>query len=593
MSDFRTVVEDYKFILYDVLRIQEKTSVTGYDELTEDTTQAILDEAEKLARDVIAPLNAVGDEGCVFKDGQVYTPPGFSDALRQLREGGWPSLECDPTYGGQGIPAVLSYCVGELFSSANMSLMMYNGLTHGAYTAILQHGNEAQKKLFLPKLVSGEWTGTMNLTEPQCGTDLRLITTKAIPAKDGSYHITGQKIFISCGEHDASENIIHLVLARIEGAPEGNKGLSLFVVPKFIPDMTGMPGKRNTVHCGSIEEKMGIHGNATCVMNYDTAQGWLIGQVNGGLKAMFTMMNEARLLVAMQGLAQASGAYQKALRYAKQRKQGQSISSGNGANKDIAPEAILVHPDVRRMLLEQKSFIEGARVFLLWGAELLDTEKKHTSPDKRENAADLVALLTPVLKGFLTDKGFEMCVQAQQVFGGHGYIKEWGVEQYVRDARIAQIYEGTNGIQAMDLVGRKLGMKNGKIILEFFEMIKVLCKQHDRDDMLKKDFLTPLKAASKDLQAACMYFMQNSIKNPNTALAGATDFMHLFGHVVLGVCWTWTGIAAQKNPNHPLSASKIATGRYYMQRVLPETALRLKRIESGCDALMDIKNEYF
>ena len=592
MPIYNPPLRDMDFILHDALKVQSQ-EIEGYAELDRDFTAAILDEAGKIARDVLAPLNLVGDrQGCVLENGVVRTPDGFKAAFDTLREGGWTGLDCDPEFGGQGMPYVIATAVGEMHSAANMALMMYPGLTHGAYSAIHAHGSDDQKATYLPKMVSGEWTGTMNLTEPHCGTDLGLLRTKAEPQEDGSYRITGQKIFISAGEHDMADNIIHLVLAKIPGGPEGVKGISLFIVPKFLVNADGSLGARNGVAVGKLEEKMGIHGNATCVMNYDGATGFLIGEAHKGLRAMFTMMNEARIGVGMQGLSQAAAAYDNAAAYARDRLQGRAVTGAAAPDKPADP--LIVHPDIRRMLMDQKAFVEGARMFALWGATMID--RSHRMDDKA--AEGLISLLTPVIKGFLTDKGYQAATQAQQVFGGHGYIEEQGMSQFVRDARIAMIYEGANGVQALDLVGRKLAADGGKPAMAFFEMVKTFIKANEGDEALKTGFLDPLKAASKDLQAAAMFFMQHGMKNPNAALAGSTDFLHLFGHVCLGFAWAQMAAAA----NAALAAgvsdedfyrNKIRTGRYYMARLLPETALHLARIQSGPEPVMDLPAEAF
>ncbi|MFD0981175.1 acyl-CoA dehydrogenase C-terminal domain-containing protein [Tropicimonas aquimaris] len=592
MPSYTAPVNDIQFVLHALLKASAQ-DIPGYDELEADFTAAVLEEAGKIAGNVLAPLNAVGDaEGCVLENGVVRTPSGFKDAFEQMKQGGWTALDCDPEYGGQGMPVLLGTAVGELFSGANQAFTMYQGLTHGAYSAIHAHGTDAQKAKWLPKMVSCEWTGTMNLTEPHCGTDLGLMRTKAVPQEDGSYRISGQKIFISAGDHDMSENVVHLVLAKIPGGPEGIKGVSLFIVPKFLVDDEGNIGARNGVSVGKLEEKMGIHGNSTCVMNYDEAEGYLLGQEHKGMRAMFTMMNEARLGVAMQGMAQAEAAYQNAVIYAKDRLQGRAVTGAE--NPDGPADPLIVHPDIRRNLLDQKSFVEGARAFMLWGAYLLD--KSHRSGDAE--AEGLISLLTPVLKGFLTDRGLDMTVQAQQVYGGHGYIEEWGMSQFVRDARITQIYEGANGVQALDLVGRKLAADGGKHVMGFFELVKGFIKENEGDEALKKDFLEPLKSASKDLQAAGMFFMQNGMKNPNAALAGSYDFMHLFGHVCLGLMWARMAKAATEalasgEGNASFYETKLATGRYYMARQLPATKMHLARIESGAAPVMDLAAEAF
>ncbi|MEM1073935.1 MAG: acyl-CoA dehydrogenase C-terminal domain-containing protein [Pseudomonadota bacterium] len=586
MPSYTAPTKDLQFVLHDVLHVTEQ-SIPGYDELEADFTSAILEEAGKLTSEVLAPLNVVGDkQGCTLENGVVRTPEGFKEAFEQVREGGWPGLDMPEEFGGQNMPYVVGTAVGEMFSSANMAFTMYQGLTHGAASAILAHGSDEQKQTYLPNMVSCEWTGTMNLTEPHCGTDLGLMRTKAEPQADDTYKITGQKIFISAGEHDMSENIIHLVLAKISGAPEGIKGVSLFIVPKFIVKEDGSLGERNAVAVGKIEEKMGIHGNSTCVMNYDGATGYLLGEEHKGMRAMFTMMNEARLGVGMQGVSQAEVAYQNALEYAKDRLQGRDVTGVK--NPDGPADPLIVHPDIRRSLMDQKSFAEGARAFILWGATMIDAS--HRADD---TAADgLVSLLTPVIKGFLTDQGYDMTIKAQQVYGGHGYIEEWGMSQFARDARIAMIYEGANGVQALDLVGRKLAQDGGKHVMAFFELVKAFIKDNaGQDEAFDRDFLDPLKTASKDLQAAGMYFMQNGMKNPNNALSGSYDFMHMFGHVCLGLMWAKMGKAAQDAlANGASDASfyetKVATGRYYMARQLPATALHLSRIQSGADPVM-------
>ncbi|AXX98705.1 acyl-CoA dehydrogenase C-terminal domain-containing protein [Profundibacter amoris] len=592
MPSYTAPIKDVQFLLHDLLDVSHN-DIPGYDELEADFTGAVLEEAGKVASEVLAPLNPVGDvEGCKLENGLVSTPTGFKDAFEVMKEGGWTGLDCDPDYGGQGMPYVLNTAVGEIFSGANQAFTMYQGLTHGAYSAIHAHGTDEQKAKFLPKMVTCEWTGTMNLTESHCGTDLGLMRTKAVPQDDGSYKITGEKIFISAGDHDLSENTIHLVLAKIPGGPEGIKGVSLFIVPKYIVKDDRSLGDANGVSVGSIEEKMGIHGNATCVMVYNDSTGYLLGQEHKGMRAMFTMMNEARIGVGMQGLAQAEVAYQNAVIYAKDRLQGRAVTGAE--NPDGPADPIIVHPDVRRNLMDQKSFVEGGRAFLLWSANLID---RTVRADDKE-ADGLVSLMTPVVKGFLTDKGFDMTVQAQQVFGGHGYIEEHGMSQFVRDARITQIYEGANGVQALDLVGRKLAQDGGKHVMAFFDMVKTFIKENAEDEALKADFLEPLKQASKDLQGAGMYFMQNGMTNPNNALSGSYDFMHLFGHTCLGLMWARMAKAA----NAALAAgasdtafyeTKLATGRYYMARQLPATGMHLARIQTGADTVMALDAEAF
>ena len=591
MPSYTAPTKDMQFVLHDVLSVSTQ-DIPGYEELDRDFTGAVLEEAGKLGQEILHPLNAVGDsQGCTFENGVVRTPDGFKDAFDQMREGGWTALDCDPDYGGQGQAYILNTAVMEIFSSANMAFSMYQGLTHGAYSAIHAHGSDAQKAKWLPKMVTCEWTGTMNLTEPHCGTDLGMMRTKAVPQDDGTYRISGQKIFISAGDHDMSDNVIHLVLARVQGGPDGIKGVSLFVVPKFLVDEDGKVGARNGVSVGKIEEKMGIHGNSTCVMNYDEAEGYLLGQEHKGMRAMFTMMNEARLGVGLQGYAQAEIAYQNALAYALDRLQGRDVTGTKNPGGPADP--LIVHPDIRRNLMDQKSFVEGARAFVFWGATMID--RAHRNEDK--DADGLISLLTPVIKGFLTDKGFDYATAAQQVYGGHGYIEEWGMSQFARDARIAMIYEGANGVQALDLVGRKLAVDGGKHVMAFFDMVKSFCKEHGEDEAMA-GFVGPLKEASKDLQQAGMYFMQEGMKNPNAALAGSYDFMHMMGHVCLGLMWARMAKAAMdglkaEDADRDFLEAKIATGRYYMQRQLPATKMHLGRIQTGPETIMGLKATAF
>ena len=591
MPSYTAPIADMQFLLHEVLKVPA-SDVPGYGDLDPSFTSAVLEEAGKVASEVLAPLNAVGDrEGCVLENGVVRTPKGFKDAFEAMKAGGWTALDCDPDYGGQGLPYLMGTAVGEVFVAANMAFNMYQGLTHGAYSAIRTHGSDAQKAMYLPKMVACDWTGTMNLTEPHCGTDLGLMRTRAEPQKDGSYRVTGQKIFISAGEHDMAENIVHLVLAKAPGGGEGTKGISLFIVPKFLVNEDGSLGDRNALSCGKIEEKMGIHGNATCVMNYDGATGWLLGDLHKGMRAMFTMMNEARLGVGLQGYAQAEVAYQNALAYAKDRLQGRAVT---GAENPKGPaDPLIVHPDIRRNLMEQKSFVEGARALTFWAASLIDASVR--SGD--EAAEGLVSLMIPVIKGFQTDKGFEMAVAAQQVYGGHGYIEESGMSQFARDARIAMIYEGANGVQALDLVGRKLAQDGGKHVMAFFEMVKAEVKAHDGDERMKP-FADALKVASKQMQAAGMYFMQAGMKTPNAALAGSYDFMHLMGHVCLGLMWTRMAKAAlgaldEGRGDKAFLEAKLATGRFYMARQLPLCGAHLARIETGADPVMALPAEAF
>ncbi|MDE0760516.1 MAG: acyl-CoA dehydrogenase C-terminal domain-containing protein [Planktomarina sp.] len=591
MPTYFAPVKDQQFILHDVLKLST-SNIPGYSDLEQEFTGAILEESGKLACEVMAPLNMIGDtEGCHLENGVVRTPTGFKEAFEQFKAGGWAGIDMPEKYGGQYMPAVLASAVNEHFLASNQSFSMFHGLTHGAASAILTHGTEDQKDMYLPKMASCNWTGTMNLTEPQCGTDLGLMRTKAEPNKDGTFSISGQKIFISAGEHDMAENIIHLVLAKIPGGPDGIKGVSLFIVPKFMVKADGALGDRNSLSCGAIEHKMGIHGNPTCVMNYDGATGFLLGEAHKGMRAMFTMMNEARLGVGMQGLGQASIAYQNAAIYAKDRLQGRDVTGTK--NPDGPADPLIVHPDIRRSLMDQKSFVEGARALVLWGSTWIDQAHRENDAD----ADGIISLITPVIKGFLTDQGYAMTIQAQQIYGGHGYIEEWGMSQFTRDARIAMIYEGANGVQALDLVGRKLGQNAGQHAMAFFDLVKTFCKENaDIEGM--DAFVTPLKKASKDLQAAAMYFMQSGMKNPNDALAGSNDFMHMFGHVCLGLMWAKMAKAAlfaldNKATDTEFYLTKLTTGRYYMARQLPATGLHLQRITSGSDTVMGLEASAF
>ncbi|SFL35006.1 hypothetical protein SAMN03159423_1385 [Bradyrhizobium sp. NFR13] len=596
MPSYKAPLEDVGFLLNDVFQFDRYNNLPGFADASADVREAILGEAAKLSEEVLQPLNRVGDlEGCKRNDdGSVTTPKGFKEAFRQVTEGGWLGLSAPTEFGGQGLPVTLSQTVAEFQISANMAFSMYGGLTMGATAALIVHGKPEQKAKYLPKMVAGEWTGTMNLTEPHCGTDLGLLRTKAAPQADGSYKITGTKIFISAGEHDMADNIIHLVLARIEGAPAGIKGVSLFVVPKVLVNDDGSLGARNGVVCGSIEHKMGIHGNSTCVMNYDNATGWLIGEENKGMQGMFVMMNEARLGVAVQGLAQSEVAYQNAVAYAKDRLQGRSLTGPKSPDKPA--DSIMVHPDVRRTLLTIRAFNEAARAMVVWTALKSDVAHRSDDPKERQAADDHMGLMTPVLKGILTDGGFANAVSAQQMFGGHGYIAEWGMEQFVRDARIAMIYEGANGIQALDLVGRKLPRDGGRAAMTFFGEVAAFAKEHGGNEAMKP-YIDPLSNALGHLQQATMWLMNNAMAKPDNAGAGATDYMQLFGLTAFAYMWAKMAKVAQDkiatDGATPYLTTKLVTGRFFMERMLPETALHLARIQTGAATTMELPAEAF
>jgi len=598
---YRAPVEDFAFVLKDYLGLAHYGNLAGFADAPADVVDAILGEAARFAEKELLPINEAGDrEGCTYDAATktVKTPTGFKAAYKAFAAGGWTSMTGDPDYGGQGLPALLGSCVSEMFVAVNWSFAMYPGLSHGAYSALHAHGSPEQKRTYLPKLVSGEWAGTMNLTEPQCGTDLGLMRTKAESQEDGSYAITGTKIWISGGEQDLTANTVHLVLAKIPGGPEGIKGVSLFVVPKFLVNKDGSLGARNKAYCGALEHKMGIHGNATCVMNYDSATGWLVGEAHKGMRAMFTMMNEARLGVALQGLAISEIAYQNAAAFAKERRQGRALSGPKDANAPADP--IIVHPDVRRMLMDTRCFNEGARALLLWTALRGDLEHKSPDAKARENAGDMMALLTPVLKAYFTDQGFANAVKCQQVLGGAGFTKEYPLEQFVRDARIGMIYEGANGIQALDLVGRKLAANGGRAIGTFFaEIDKFLA------DTKTDKFLAPwtegLANARKELGEATDWLMTNALSDFDNAGAASHDYLYLMALTALAA--TWAGIVATakaKLDRGGLSAgenaflvAKIATARYFLLRVLPESSAHLAKLKSGAAPMMALAADAF
>ena len=597
MPQYTPPIRDTRFVLEHVVGLDRHANVEGFAVATPDTVDAVLEEGGRFVAEVLFPLNLSGDqEGCTrHPDGSVTTPAGFKEAYAKFVESGWGTLSAPEAFGGQGMPHVVSTAFQEYMVSANMAFAMYPGLAHGAIAALVVKGSPEQQAKYLPRMVSGEWGGTMNLTEPQCGTDLGLIKTKAEPQADGSYKITGTKIFISAGEHDLTDNIIHLVLAKTPGAPDSSKGISLFVVPKVMVGDDGALGARNAVSCGSIEHKMGIHGNATCVMNYDGATGWLVGEEMKGLAAMFIMMNAARLGVGLQGLGVAETAYQNAVQYAGDRRQGRALTGP--AEPQEKADTLFVHGDVRRMLMDAKAWTEGLRALCLWGALQVDLEHKAGSEEERQTAADLIGLLTPVIKGVGTDKGYEIATNAQQVYGGHGYIVEWGMEQYVRDARIAQIYEGTNGVQAMDLAGRKLALNGGRAVQLFFKIVAEECAAAKQNEATA-DFAGRLEKALGELQGATMWFLGNAMKNPNHIGAGAVPYMHLMGLVAVGLMWLRMAAAAArlKDAGEGEAAfldAKLVTARYFAERALPTAGSLRGQIEAGADAVMALPPEMF
>ncbi len=592
MPIYKSPVQDYMFLLNDVFHIERHADIPGYADLTPDILEATLTEAARLSDEVLAPLNRIGDiEGCVrHEDGSVTTPSGFKEAYAKYREGGWGGLKFPEEYGGQGLPGVLAGVLTEFMAGANVSFSMYGGLTRGATAALLRHGSEDLKRVFAPKMIAAEWSGTMNLTEAHAGTDLGMLRSRAARRPDGSFAIDGAKIFISAGEHDLADNIIHLVLARIEGAPSGVKGISLFIVPKFLPAADGSVGPRNAVSCGSIEHKMGIHANSTCVMNFDGATGWLLGEENHGLNALFTMMNEARLGTGLHGIAIGEAAYQNAAAYAQERLQGRALTGKKSPDKPADP--IIVHPDVRRMLLTVRATTEGARALAVWAGIQSDLATRAADPAVRDAAEESMALLTPVIKAFCTDNGFNGAVLAQQVYGGHGYIAENGMEQFVRDARINQIYEGANGIQAMDLVGRKLGMNGGAALKAFVAEVHDWLGRHAGSPHAKA-----LAAGLDDLVQASRFIAGHAKDDPNILGTAAYDFLNLFGLVALGYMWArMCDVAGEKlaaRPDDVHASAKVGVGRFYVERLLPETSMLLARIQTGTGPLMALPDDAF
>lgn len=596
MPVYKAPLENMKFVLHDVLGAEKLAELPGYEQATSDLFNQIIEEGGKVCEEVFFPLNQSGDkEGCVLENGVVRTPAGFKDAYKTYTEGGWTALSADPEYGGMGMPHLFNFAFMEMVCSSNMAFGMYPGLSEGAYRALHLHGSDELKQRYLPKLVTGEWSGTMCLTEPHCGTDLGLIRSKAVPKGDGSYSISGTKIFISAGEHDLTSNILHLVLAKLPDAPEGVKGISLFIVPKFIPKEDGTPGPRNGVACGALEHKMGIKANATCVINLDDAQGWLVGDAHKGLKAMFTMMNAARLGVGMQGLGIAEVAYQNGLAYAKDRLQMRALDGVKAPDKPADP--IIVHPDVRRMLLSSKAITEGGRALSYWIGMTLDIAEKHPDAAMRQEADDLVALMTPIVKAYLTDMGSEVANHAVQIYGGHGFIWESGVEQYVRDARIAQIYEGTNGIQALDLVGRKMGQNYGRLLRRFFHPVSAFIEKNQESESLQ-EFVFPLAKSFAKLQQATGMIAMKGLKDPNEAGAASVDFLRLFALVAMAYMWCQMAKAAQDKlaageGDKAFYESKLKTARFFMERVLPETEARFRMVMAGAKTLMEPTVEEF
>ena len=595
MGQYTAPLRDMHFVLHELLGVEgHLKEMPQHAEIDADTINQVIEEAGKFCSEVIFPINQSGDrEGCTYHgDGVVTAPKGFKEAYAQYVEGGWPALGCDPEYGGQGLPILINNAVYEMLNSANQAWTMYPGLSHGAYEALHAHGTDELKQRYLPKLVSGVWTGTMCLTEPHCGTDLGILRSKAEPLADGSYAITGTKIFISAGEHDLSENIIHLVLARLPDAPGGTKGISLFVVPKFIPDANGNPGERNTVKCGSIEHKMGIHGNATCVINLDGAKGWMVGEPNKGLNAMFVMMNAARLGVGMQSLGLTEVAYQNSAAYAKDRLQMRSLSGPKAPEKPADP--IIVHPDVRRMLLTQRAFAEGGRAFSYWIALQIDRELSHPDEAVRKEAGDLVALLTPIAKAFLSDNAFTATNEGMQVFGGHGYIAEWGMEQYVRDARINMIYEGTNTVQSLDLLGRKILGDMGAKMKKFGKLVQDFVEAEGTNEAMQ-EFVNPLADIGDKVQKLTMEIGMKAMANPDEVGAAAVPYLRVVGHLVFSYFWArMAKIALEKQASgDTFYKAKLATARFYFAKLLPETASQIRLARAGGATLMSLEAELF
>ncbi|MBX9715170.1 MAG: acyl-CoA dehydrogenase C-terminal domain-containing protein [Burkholderiaceae bacterium] len=596
MAHYTPPLRDMHFVLHELLNVTDTLkALPPHAEIDVDTLNAVLEEGGKFASEVIAPLNQSGDaEGCSLNRDthEVTTPSGFKAAYAKYVEGGWPSLGCDTAFGGQGLPVTLNQCLYEMLNSANQAWTMYPGLTHGAYECLHAHGTPEQRQTYLPKLTSGEWTGTMCLTEAHCGTDLGLLRTKAEPQADGSFLITGNKIFISAGEHDLAANIVHLVLARLPDAPVGSKGISLFVVPKFLVNADGSLGARNPIFCGALEHKMGIHGNATCQMNLDGARGWLVGEPNKGLNAMFVMMNAARLGVGMQSLGLTEVAYQNAVAYAKDRLQSRALSGAKAPDKPADP--IIVHPDVRRMLLSARAYAEGGRALAVYTALLIDQELSSTDDAVKEDAADLVALLTPIVKAFITDNAWISTSHCLQVFGGHGYVREWGMEQFVRDARINMIYEGTNTIQSLDLLGRKVLLDKGKKLKKLVLLVQQLIEKEGGDAAML-EFINPLADLGEKLTKLTTELGLKSFTNPDEVGAAAVDYLRVVGHLVFAYFWTRMARVALNHQaeDDPFYRAKLATARFYFAYLLPETAALIRSARAGVKPLMAMDESQF
>jgi butyryl-CoA dehydrogenase len=599
MPKYKAPLRDYKFVYYELFDGESLTQLPGHEEATPDVVEAVLEEIGKIASEVLQPLNATGDEqGCRLEDGVVRTPEGFREAWKVLKDGGWMGLTAEPEYGGQGMPYAIGVVASEPMISANLAFSMYVFLTHGAYDGLAHHATDELKRAFLPKIVDGSWSGTMCLTEPQCGTDLALVRTRAVDAGDGAYKVTGQKIFISAGDHDLTENVLHLVLARMPDAPPGIKGISMFLIPKLRPE--GGRLVPNGVACTSLEHKMGIKGSSTCVIDFDGSVGYLVGEPHKGMRAMFTMMNAARLHVGVQGLAIAEAAYQAAVAFARERLQGRALTGAKYPQQEADP--ILVHPDVRRMLLTIRAFVEGARALTAWAAIAIDHAESDPDPERKQEGDDLASLLTPIVKAFQTDLGFEMANLALQVHGGYGYVREYGVEQFVRDARITQIYEGTNGIQALDLVGRKLPAHTGRYLRRFFHPVSEFLAAEAGNAALA-EYVGPAAKAFERLQRATAWLAQEALKNPDQAGAAATDYLHLFGYTALAYLWARMAKVAQQklaSGNGKPSAddrafyeAKLATARFYMERMLPRHSSHFASVMAGSGSMMTFADAAF